>query len=157
MVQGDDTLNKKQSRPCRHLCPGLLLFLNHFFCFFLLLLLNHSGKLAIPHDHILLLVQNIHCVLFNSMQDQVNMSISVDIHIVFWWAIYGNRSYHSWGDLIYLLFGTDFLQSIFNRYFQFFFSSCCNNETIIALLLVVGRKPSLMDGLIWVRNVRWQE
>ena len=55
-VQGNYTLNNKQTLPCRRWCRGPLLFLHKFMCLVLLLLLHNSGKLAIPHGHLLLLL-----------------------------------------------------------------------------------------------------
>ena len=90
MVKVKDTLNKNQSLPCRHWWHGPLLFLHQFLRLVLLLLLYHSGKIAIPHDHLVLLLQILHLVLFNFMQIQGGMSISGDICVVFWWYRYGN-------------------------------------------------------------------
>ena len=56
MVQEKDTSNEKQSLPCQSGCHGPLLFIHQFMIFVLLLLLHNSGKLAIPHDHLLLLL-----------------------------------------------------------------------------------------------------
>ena len=64
---------------------------NKFLRLVLLLLLYHSGKIAIPHDHLVLLLQILHLVLFNFVQLQGGMSISGDSCVVFWWARYGNH------------------------------------------------------------------
>ena len=90
MVQGKDTLKNNQSLPYRHWCHGPLLFLHLFLSLVLLLLLYHSGKISIPHDHLFLLFQIIHLVLFKSLQRQGELSISVDTRVVFWWTIDGN-------------------------------------------------------------------
>ena len=90
MVQGKVTLNKNQSLTCRCWWHGLMFFLHRFQCFVLLLLLYHSGKLAIPHYHMFLLLQIMHLVLFKSLQHQGEMSIYGDSCVVFWWAIDGN-------------------------------------------------------------------
>ena len=51
-------------------------------------------------------------------------------------------AYHSWGELIYHLFVTDLLRSIFNLFstvsFKKLSSSCCNNAARIALFSVAG-------------------
>ena len=51
-------------------------------------------------------------------------------------------AYHSWGDLIYHLFKTDFLRSIFDLFssvsFEKLASWCCNNAATIASLSVAG-------------------
>ena len=91
MLQGKYTLNKNQSIPCRCLWHGPLFFIHRFLCLVLLLLLYYSGKIAIPYHHMLLLIQILHLVLFKSLQLQVELSISGDNCVVFWWAIYGNR------------------------------------------------------------------
>ena len=90
MVQGKDTMNENQILPCWSWCYGPLLFLHRFLRFVLLLLLHHSGKLAIPHDHMFLLLQILHLVLFKSLQRQGELSISGDSRVVFQWAIDGN-------------------------------------------------------------------
>ena len=59
--------------------------------FLLLLLLHHSGKLAIPHDHVFLLLRILYLILFKSLQIQGKLIISGDIPVVFWWARYGNH------------------------------------------------------------------
>ena len=57
----------------------------------LLLLLYHGGKIAIPHDHVFLLLHILHLVLFKLLQRQGGLGISGDIHIAFWWVRDGNR------------------------------------------------------------------
>ena len=59
--------------------------------FVFLLLLHHSGKLAIPYDHLFLFLQIMHLILFNLLQLQGELIISVDTRIVFWWARDGNK------------------------------------------------------------------
>ena len=53
-------------------------------------------------------------------------------------------AYHSWEDLIYHLFGTYLLQSIFDLFLTVSFkklsSSCCNNAARIASFLVAGQQ-----------------
>ena len=73
-----------------HSGHGPLFFLHQFLRFVLLLLLYHSGKLVIPHDHVFLLLQILHLVLFKSLQRQGELSISGDIRVVLWWARDGN-------------------------------------------------------------------
>ena len=90
MVQGKYILNNKQSPPYLCWCHGLLFFFHQFLCFILLLMFHHSGKLAIHHDNILLLLQILHLVLFKSLQYQGGLRISGDSHF-FWWAGDGNR------------------------------------------------------------------
>ena len=91
MVQGKDTLNEKQSLPCWRWCHGLLFFLHQFLRFVLILMLHHSGKIAIPYDHLPILLQILHLVLFNSLQRQGELRMSGDSWVVFWWARDGNR------------------------------------------------------------------
>ena len=91
MVQGKDTLNKKQNLPCCHWCHGPLFFLHQFLHLVLLLLLHNSGKLAIPHGHMFLLIHILHLILFKSLQRQGDMIVSTDIPVIFWWAIDDNR------------------------------------------------------------------
>ena len=91
MDQVKDTLNEKQILPCRRWCHGPLLFLHQFLRFVILLMLHHSGKLAIPHDHFFLILQILHLVLFKSLHRQGNLSISRDSRVVFWWARDKNR------------------------------------------------------------------
>ena len=90
MVQEKDTLNEKQSIPCWSWCHGLLLFLHQFMRFVLLLLLHHSGKLAIPHDHMFLLLHIILRVLFKSLQRQGDLIIWYS-RVVLWLARDGNH------------------------------------------------------------------
>ena len=97
-VQGKDTPNNKQSLPCRRWYRGPLLFIHLFLRFVLLLLLNNSGKLAILHNHLLLLLQIIHFALFKFCSAKASRA--------------------SMGELIYHLFGTDLLWSIFDRQFR---------------------------------------
>ena len=90
MVQGKDTLNKKQSLPCQRWWYGPLFFIHIFLCLVLLLLLYHNGKIAIPHHHLFLLLQILHLILFKLLQRQGKLSISGYIRVVFWWARDGN-------------------------------------------------------------------
>ena len=113
-------LNEKQSLPCRHWCHGPMFFLRWFMCLVLLLLLHHSGKLSITHEHMFLLIQILNLVLSKSMQRQGELSISGDSLIFLWWLKMAIAAYHSWGELIHHLFGTDLLRSIFDRQFQNF-------------------------------------
>ena len=64
---------------------------NKFLRLFLLLLLYHSGKIAIPNYHLFLLLQILHLILLKSLQRQGNLIISGDSRVVFWWARYGNH------------------------------------------------------------------
>ena len=84
-------MNKKQSLTCQRWCHGPVFFLHQFMRFVLLLLLHHSGKLAIPYDHLFLFLQIMHLVLFNFLKLQGKLIISVDTRIVFWWARDGNK------------------------------------------------------------------
>ena len=68
MMQGKDTLNKNQSLPCRRWWHGPLFFIHRFLRLVLLLLLHHSGKIAIPHYHLFLILQILHLALFKSLQ-----------------------------------------------------------------------------------------
>ena len=68
--------------------PAIFLF--QFLQFVLLLLLHHSGKLAIPHDYMLLLLQILHLFLIKSLQRQGGLIVSEDIRVFFWWARYRN-------------------------------------------------------------------
>ena len=61
-----------------------------FYDFVLLLLLNHSSKLAIPNDNMFLLLKILQLFLFKSLQIQGELRISEDIRVVFWWARDGN-------------------------------------------------------------------
>ena len=79
-------LNKNQILPCWCSCNGPLLFLHQFLRFVLLLLLYHSGKLAIPHDHLFLLLQIMHLVIFKLLQRQGELSIFENIRVVFLWS-----------------------------------------------------------------------
>ena len=117
-VQGNDTLNNNQSPPCQSWCHGLMFFIHKFLRFFLLLLLQHRGKLTITHDHLFLLLQIIHLLLFKLLHHKGELSISGDICVVFWWDRDGNSDYNFCGELIYHLFGMDLLRSIFDRQFR---------------------------------------
>ena len=113
MVQVKYMLNGKQSLFCWRWCHVPLLFIHQFLRFVLLLLLHHSVKITIPHDHMFLLLQIIHLLLFKLMQSQGELIISGDSRVFFWWARDGNRAYHFWGELIYYFFGTVLLRYIF--------------------------------------------
>ena len=119
MVQGKDALNKNQSLPCWRWCHGPLFFFHWFLRFVLLLLLHHSGKLAIPRDHLL---QILYLILFKSLQHQGKLSISGDIRVVFWWARDGNRrlSFLGISDLPFVRNGfvTIYFQPIFDCRFR---------------------------------------
>ena len=91
IVQGKHMLNEKQILPCWRLCHGQLLFLHQFHRFVVLFLLHHSGKLAIPHDHLFLLLHILHLFLFELLQRQGKLRISGDRYVVFWWARDGNH------------------------------------------------------------------
>ena len=90
MVQVKDTLNNNQSLPCWRWWHGALLFIHQFLRLILLLLLYYSGKINIPHYHLFLLIHILHLVLFKFLQRQGKLSISGDIHVVFWWDRGGN-------------------------------------------------------------------
>ena len=90
MVHGKDTLNKNQSLTCWNWWHRPLLFLHRFLHLVLLLLLYHSGKIAIPNYHMLLLLHILNPVLLKSLQPQGKLSISWDICVVFWWDRYVN-------------------------------------------------------------------
>ena len=91
MIQWKDTPNEKQSLPCQSWCHSPLFFLLQFLRLVLLLLLYHSGKIAIPHYHLFLLLQILHLVHFKSLQRQGKLSISGDSRVVFKWVKDGNR------------------------------------------------------------------
>ena len=116
MVQGKDTLNKNQSLPCQSWWHGPLLFLHQFLRFVLLLLLNYSGKLAIPRYYMFLLLQILRLFLFKSLQRQGDLRISGDSCVVFWGLKMAIGAYNSGGELIYHLFGTNFWD-LFSSYF----------------------------------------
>ena len=90
LVQEKDTLNKNQILPCWRWLHGLLLFLHRFMHLVFLVMLYHSGRIAIPNYHMFLLLQIMHPVLFKSLQRQGELIISGDSHLVFWWDRYGN-------------------------------------------------------------------
>ena len=83
IVQIKDTLNKKKSIPCWCWSRGLVFFFRIFLRFVLLLLLLNSGKIVIPHDHLLLLLQILYLVLFKSLQRQYELSISGRVDLAF--------------------------------------------------------------------------
>ena len=83
-------MNKNQSISCRRWWHGLLFFLYKFPHLVLLLLLYHSGKIAIPHYHLFLLLHILHLVIFKSLKRQGELHISGDIRVVFWWDRYVN-------------------------------------------------------------------
>ena len=118
MVQGKDTMDEKQSFPCRRWCHGPLLFLHQFLRFVLLLLLHHSGKITTPM---------IICYFFSRFCTSSSSSLcsakaswaSMDISTLSSGGIEtAIVDYHSWWELIYHFFGTYLLQSIFDRQFQ---------------------------------------
>ena len=76
MVKLKETLNKNQRLPCWCWSHVLLFFLQQFMRFVLLLLLHNSGKFAIPHDTMLLLLRILHLILFKLLQRQSELSIS---------------------------------------------------------------------------------
>ena len=84
-------LKEKHILPCWLLCHGLLFFLHQFLRLVLLLLLHHSGKIAIPHYHLFLILHILHLYLFNFMQRQCELIISGDSCVVFWWDRDSNR------------------------------------------------------------------
>ena len=85
IVQGKDTLNKNQSLPCRHWCCGLMFFLHWFLRFLPLLVFHDSGKLAIPHDNMFLILHILHLVLFKLLQRQGELGISGRSDLPFVW------------------------------------------------------------------------
>ena len=91
MVQVNDTLNNNQIPPPWRWWRGLMFFLHRFMRLVLHLMLYHSGKLTIPQDHVLLLLQILHLFLFKSLQRQSDLRISGDSRVVFWCARDGNR------------------------------------------------------------------
>ena len=70
-----------------------MFFLRNFLCFVLPLLLHHIGELATPRDHLFLLPQFLHLVLFEPLQQKGELSITVDSRIVLWWARDSNHVY----------------------------------------------------------------
>ena len=113
VLQGKDTLNNKKSPSCWHWCHGPLSFLHIFLRFFLLLILQHSGKLTIPHDNVFLFLHILHLALFKFLHHKVELIISGDIHVVFGWARDRNRAYCFWGHLIYHFFRNGFFAIYF--------------------------------------------
>ena len=90
MVQGKDTLNKKQRLPCWRWWNRTLFFIHLFMRLVRLLLLYCSVKIAIPHYHLFLLLQILHLFLFKFLQRLGDLSISGDSRVLFWWDRYGN-------------------------------------------------------------------
>ena len=84
-------LNEKQSLPCLCWCHSPLFFLHWSLRFILLLLLHHSDKPAIHHDHLFLLLQILHLVFFKSLQHQGELRISGYSRVFIWWARDCNR------------------------------------------------------------------
>ena len=120
-VQVKYTLNEKHSLPCWRWCHVPLCFLHRFLRFVLLLMWYRSVKLAIPHYYMFLLLKIIHLVLFNSLQHQGDLVIS--------------------GKLIYHLFVTDLLQSIFDRHFRKFVLLVLQNFREDCVVVCVRSKP----------------
>ena len=118
IMQGKDTLNKKQIPNCLIWCHGPLFFIHRFLSFVLLLLMYHIGKLAIPCDRMLLLIQIMRLIIFKSLQHKGELRISGDSRVVFWWDRDGNCTYHFLGEMVNHFFGTDLLRSIFGRQLQ---------------------------------------
>ena len=151
MVQEKDTLNKKQSLPCLCWCHGLLFFLHQFLRLVLLFLLHHSGKLAIPHGHLFLLIQILHIVLFKCCSAKA-IWVSLEISLLSSSGLEMEiATYHSWGELIYHLLGTDLLRSIFNLFsticFEKLSSSWCKNTARIAFFTVGGQHLSIYPAV----------
>ena len=151
IVQGKNTLNKNQILPCQGWWHGLLFFLRRFLKLVLLLMLYHSGKIAIPRYHMFLLLQILHLVLFKLLQLKaawVSLEISVLSSGVLETEI---SAYHSWRELIYHLFGTDLLRSIFDLFpsvsFEKLFSLCCINAEMIASLSLASEKLSIYQAV----------
>ena len=77
------------------------------------------------------------------------------------WIYMAITAYHSWGDLIYHLLGTDLLRSIFGLFlavsFETLSSLCYNNLLRIPLLSVAGQRLSRYQAVILIfymmRNV----
>ena len=83
-------MNEKQIITCGPCYHGPLFFLHQLLRFFLLLMLHHSDKLAIPHGHLFLLLHILHLVLFKFLYSRGELSISGDSHVVFLWDIDSN-------------------------------------------------------------------
>ena len=141
MEQGKDTLNNNQNIPCQSWWHGPMFFIHIFMCLVLLLLLYHNGKITIHHYHLFLLLHNLHLFLFKSLQRQVELIISGDSRGGLEMAII---AYHFWREMMYHLFGTYLLWSIFDLFLSVSFeqlsSWCCNNMSIFAWLSVVGEQ-----------------
>ena len=113
MVQGKETMKNNQIIPCRRWWNGLMFFIHRFMRLVLLLMLYHSGKIAITHYHLFLLLHILHLILFKLLQRQGSLSISGDSRVVFWWARDGNRR-------LSLLKRAD-LPFVRNRFFAIYF------------------------------------
>ena len=141
MMQGKDTLNENQSLPCRRWCHGPLFFLHKCMHFVLLLLLHHSGKLAIPYDHMFLLLQFLHLVLFKLLQRKCELSISVYSRVVFWLAIYGNRHLSFLGRADLPFFWNGFVEIYFQPIFD-----CQFRKVVLLLLQKCGKDCVVFSG-----------
>ena len=141
MVQGKYTQREKQRLPFRRWCRGPLFFLHWFLHFTLLLLLHHNGKLAIPHNHLFLILHIFHLVLFKLLQIQGELSISGDSRVVFWWARDGNHRLSLLGRA-----GLPFVRNGFVAiYFQPIFD-CQFRKVVLLVLQQYGKNCVVFSG-----------
>ena len=143
MVQGKDTLNNNKIHPWRSWCHRLLFFLHRFLRSVLLLRFHHSGKIAIPNDIVFFFLQIIHLVLLKLPQRQGDLGISGYIHVLLWWARYGNLrlSFLRRSDLPFVQnrFVAIYFRPIFDRQFQ----------KVILLVLQQCGEDSVIIGVRW--------
>ena len=146
MVQEMDTLNKNQSLPYRRWWHGLLFFLHQFMCLVLLLLLYHSRKS--PSLIIICSFFSKFCTSSCSSCCSTKASwVSLDTAELSSGEIgMAIATYRSLRELIYHLFRTHLLRSIFDLLssvsFKKLSSWCFNNAAMIVLLSVTGEHLS---------------
>ena len=138
MVQEKETLNKKQSLTCRRWC--------HVYCSFYIYFCASSSScccIIVVNSPSLVII----CSLFSRFCTSTSSSScrakasweSLEIA-----ALSSGRldmkiaAYHSWGELIYHLFGADLLWYIFDRHFQKFVLEDC---------VVIGGRSTPFDIL----------
>ena len=143
MVQGKDTLNKNQILTCRSWWHGPLFFLHQFLRLVLLFLLYHRVA-KLPSLIIICSFFYRFCTSSSSSRWSAKVScIYLEISALSSGGIDMSIAvYHSWRELIYHLFRTDLLRSIFDLFlsviFEILSSWCCNNVAMIVSLSVAG-------------------